>query len=54
MLLGSTKVGLGPSHIVLDGAQLLPQKVHRHPIFGPFLLWPNGRTSQLLVSACYI
>ena len=24
------------------------------PIFGPCLLWPNGRPSQLLLSTCYI
>jgi len=44
MTLG-TEVGLGPGHIVLDvdpaplpkkGAEPLP------PIFGPYLLWPNG------------
>ena len=24
------------------------------PIFGPCLLWPNGRPSQLVLSTCYI
>jgi len=27
-------------------------KGHIPPIFGPCLLWPNGRPSQLLVSTC--
>jgi len=37
------KVGLGPGHIALDGSQLpLPKKGQRSPIFGQFLLWPNG------------
>jgi len=30
------------------GIQLSP------PPFGPCLLWPNGRQSQLLLSTCYI
>ena len=37
------EVGLGPSDIVLDGTPApLPQKGCRPPIFGPFLLSPNG------------
>jgi len=41
------EVGLGPSHIVLDGdPALLPQKGDRPPIFGPFLLSPNGWVHQ--------
>jgi len=37
------EVGLGPSHIVLDGDPAPPlQKGSRAPIFGPCLLWPNG------------
>ena len=41
------EVGLGPSHIVLDGdPALLPQKGDRPPIFGPFLLSPNGWMDQ--------
>ena len=36
------QVGLGPVHIVLDGAQLpFPQRGTAPPIFGPYLLWPN-------------
>jgi len=36
------EVGLGPSHIVLDGDPApLPERRHP-PIFGPCLLWPNG------------
>jgi len=38
------EVDLGPGHIVLDGAQLLPKGAHT-PIFGQYLLWPNGRPS---------
>jgi len=42
---GQTKlgiqVGLGPGHIVLDGDQ-----APHPPIFGPYLLWPNGCMDQ--------
>jgi len=51
------QVGLGHGHIVLDGAQPPLQKRGRTappPIFGPCLLWPNSRPSQLLLSTCYI
>jgi len=42
-----TEVGLGPGHIVLDGDQTpLPKKGAEPPIFGPFLLWPNGWMHQ--------
>ena len=39
----STQVGLGPTHIVLDGnpAPLSPKRTEP-PIFGPYPLWPNG------------
>ena len=47
-----TKVGLGPGHIVLHGDPALPLKRHSPPIFGPCLLWPNNRPSQLLLSSC--
>ena len=41
------EVGLGPSHIVLDGDPApIPQKGDRPPIFGPFLLSPNGWMQQ--------
>jgi len=46
-----TEVGLGPGDIVLDGDPAPPKK--GTPIFGPYLLWPNGRPSQLLLSTCY-
>ena len=50
-----TEVGLGPSHIVLDGDPAPPPSKGTQPsIFGPCLLWPNGRPSQLLLSTCYI
>jgi len=42
------EVGLGPGHIVLDGDQVpLPKKgAAPPPIFGPFLLRPNGWMHQ--------
>ena len=42
------QVGLGPCHIVLDGDPALPfPKGHNpHPIFGPYLLRPNGFMDQ--------
>ena len=42
------QVGLGPGHIVLDGDPAPPPpKGHSHPpIFGPYLLWPNGGMDQ--------
>jgi len=46
-----TEVGLGPGHIVLDGDPPTPLPKGAQPlIFGPCLLWPNGCTSQLLLS----
>jgi len=45
------EVGLGPGHIVLDGDPAPKQPL---PIFGPCLLWPNGRPSQQLLSSCLI
>jgi len=48
MALG-TKVGLGPGHILLDGDPApIPKKGAEPPppIFGPFLLWPNGLMHQ--------
>jgi len=47
------KAGLDPSDIVLDGKPApLPKKGAKPPIFGPCLLWPNGRPSQLLLNTC--
>jgi len=44
-----TDVGLGPGHIVLDGEPAPPWKWVQHStLFGPCLLWTNGRPSQLL------
>jgi len=41
------QVSLGPGHIVLDGdAAPPPPKGHSPPIFGPYLLWPNGCMDQ--------
>ena len=43
------EVGLGPGHIVLHGdSASLPKRgrASKPPIFGPFLLWPNGWMHQ--------
>jgi len=43
------QVGLGPEHIVLDGNPApRPKGVQpaQPPIFGPYLLWPNGFEDQ--------
>ena len=41
------QVGLGPGHIVLDGDPAPPPpKGHSPPIFGPYLLQPNGCMDQ--------
>jgi len=47
-----TKVGLGPGRIVLHGDPAPPPKRDTAPIFGPCLLWPNGRPSRLLLNTC--
>jgi len=48
-----TKVGLGPGHILFYGDPAHPKRgTAPHPIFGPCILWPNGRPSQLLLSTC--
>ena len=47
-----TDVGLGPDDIVLDGDPAPLKKGHSTPRFGPCLLWPNDRPSQLLLSSC--
>jgi len=48
-----TEVGLGPSHIVLDRDRALPKVAQQPPLFGPCLLWPNGRPSQPLLISCF-
>ena len=43
------EVGLTPRHIVLDGDPVLtyPERgTAAPPLFGPCLLWPNGRMDQ--------
>jgi len=41
------EIGLGPDDFVLDGDPAPPpQKGHRPPIFGPYLLRPNGCMDQ--------
>ena len=43
----SMQVGLGPGHIVLGGDPApKPLKGHSRPIFGPYLLRPNGCMDQ--------
>jgi len=39
-----TQIGLGPRHTVLDGDLAPPPQrgTVPRPIFGPYLLWPNG------------
>jgi len=40
-------------HCVRWGPSPFPKKGHSNPpLFGPCLLWPNGRPSQLLLSSC--
>ena len=50
-----TEVSLGPGHTVLDIDPAPPYPSKKQgiaaPIFGPCLLWPNGRPSELLLSA---
>jgi len=48
------EVGLGPRDIVLDGDPVPKRKAAQQPppLFGPSLLWPNGRPSQLVLSSC--
>ena len=42
------EVGVAPGHTVLDGDLAPPPKRGQSPspIFGPFLLWPNGWMRQ--------
>jgi len=50
MTLG-TEVGVGPGDIVLSGDPAPPRiGAQQPPLFGLFLLWPNGRPSHLLLS----
>jgi len=47
------EVGLGPGDIMLDGDPAPPMEkgTTAPPLFGPCLLWPNGRPSQQLLSS---
>jgi len=36
------------------GTHLPPKGAQQPPLFGPCLLWPNGRPPQLLLSTCCI
>ena len=46
-----TEVGLGPGPCYM-GTYLPPKWAHKPPMFGPSLLWPNGRPSQLPLNTC--
>jgi len=45
------EIGVDPSHIVFDGDPAPPPPTERGTLFGPRLLWPNGRPSQQLLSS---
>jgi len=48
----STELGLGPGDITYMGTQLPQRKeAQQPPNFPPCLLWPNGRSSQQLLSS---
>jgi len=47
-----TEVGLSSGDFVLDGDPAPPKKGAHPPIFVPYLLLPNRRPSQLLLSTC--
>jgi len=49
-------VGIGPGDIVLDGDPATPTEsgTAGRPLFGPYLLWQNGRLFQQLLSSCVI
>jgi len=41
------QLGLGPGHIALDGNPApFPKRGQSSPIFGRFLVWPNGWMHQ--------
>jgi len=48
-------VDVSPGDIVLDGDPAPPKRGRSSPLLsGPYLLWPNGRPSQLLLSTCFL
>jgi len=49
-----TEVGIGPVDIMVDGDPAPPWKgAQQPPTFRPMsILWPNGRSSQQLLSSC--
>ena len=53
-----TEVGLGLRDIMLDGNPAPPPQNRGHvsipTLFGAYLLWPNGRPFQQLLSSCSI
>ena len=52
-----TEIGLDPGHVSDEDPAPLPHgKGHSSPppLFGPCLLWPNGRPSQLLLSSYFL
>jgi len=50
------QAGLTPDHTVLDGDPAPTPKAAQqpHPLFGPCLLWQNGRLSRQLLSSCFL
>jgi len=50
-----TEVDLFPAHIVLDGHPAAPpRKWHTSPLFSVHVYCGHGRSSQLLLSSCYV
>ena len=47
-----TEVGLGPGDIVTWVPSSPTERGTASPLFGPCLMWPNGRPSQQLLSSC--
>jgi len=47
------EVDLGPGHTALDGDPAPPPHSSSSSLFGPCLLWPDGRPSQQLLSSCF-
>jgi len=47
------EVGLGPGHVVGWEPSSPERSTAALPLFGPYLLWPNGRSSHLLLSSCF-
>jgi len=46
------KIGLGSGDDVRWGHSSPTERGQQPPLFGPCLLWPNGRTSRQLLGSC--